>query len=190
MCRILWDSRGFLRIEISELKFRINCLIYCYWIIFPLLFPSPSVGKMVLTKMPLAYDPHYDTDVENITDQYKPPEGSKDNRLALLNAVRNTSRAKRFYEVPEETVNDVSFSIEDLETVKLGKPFVVVVKVKNNSGEPRHIDAVLSSQSVYYNGVKANVLKKSAGMVTVEPNADKEIRMTVLPEDYVKGIVE
>lgn len=145
---------------------------------------------MVLTKKPLVYDPKHDTDVENVTDQYKPPEGSKDNRLALLNAVRNTSRAKRFYEVPEETVNDIEFSIEDLETVDLGKPFVVVVKAKNNSSEVRHIDAVLSAQSVYYNGVKANVLKKSAGMVAVDPKSDKEIRMTVPPSDYVSGIVE
>lgn len=145
---------------------------------------------MILTKKPMVYDPRGEDDCENIMDQYKPPEGSTDNRLALLNAVRNTSRAKRFYEVPEETVNDVVFTLEDLETVDIGKPFVVVVKVVNNSTQPRTINAVLGAESVYYNGAKAKTLKKSSGAIKVDPHQNKEIRMTVLPADYIQGMVE
>lgn len=145
---------------------------------------------MILTKRPMVFDPHGEEDCENIMDQYKPPEGTKDNRLSLLNAVRNTTRAKRFYEVPDETVNDVVFSLEDLETVDIGKAFTVVVKVENNSTEKRTVDAVLGAESVYYNGGRAKTLKKSAGAVVVEPRTHKEIRMTVTPADYIKGIVE
>lgn len=149
-----------------------------------------SIGKMILTKKPMVYDPHGEEDCENIMDQYKPPEGTRDNRMALLNAVRNTTRAKRFYDVPEDTVNDVSFSLEDIEAVDVGKQFVVVVKVVNNSKEMRTIDAVLGAESVYYNGAKAKTLKKSAGAIKLEPSKDKEIRMTVLPSEYIKGMVE
>lgn len=145
---------------------------------------------MILTKKPFVYDPNGEEDCENIIDQYKAPEGTTDNRLSLLNAVRNTTRAKRFYDVPEETINDVSFTFMDLETVDIGKPFVVIVKVVNNSSEVRNIDAVLGAESVYYNGIRANSIKKSAGAVRVEPGKNKEIRMTVTPEDYIKGIVE
>lgn len=145
---------------------------------------------MILTKKPMVYDPHGEEDCENIMDQYKPPEGSRDNRMALLNAVRNTTRAKRFYDVPEDIVNDVSFSLEDIEAVDVGKQFVVVVKVVNNSKDMRTIDAVLGAESVYYNGAKAKSLKKSAGAIKLEPNKDKEIRMTVLPSEYIKGMVE
>lgn len=145
---------------------------------------------MILTKKPMVYDPQGEADCDNIMDEYKAPEGTRDNRLALLNAVRNTTRAKRFYDVPEETVDDVVFSLEDLDTVDVGKPFVVVVKVVNNGEEVRTVDAVLGAESVYYNGARAKTLKKSAGVIKVEPHKDKEIRMTVLPADYLRGMVE
>lgn len=145
---------------------------------------------MILTKKPMVYDPHGESDCENIMDQYKAEEGTRDNRLALLNAVRNTTRAKRFYEVPETVTEDVAFSFEKLETVDIGKPFVVLVKMVNNSTEPRTVDAVLGADSVYYNGARAKTLKKSAGAFKLQPHKSQEIRMTVLPADYIKGIVE
>lgn len=143
-----------------------------------------------MTKKAFVFDPRGETDCENIVDQYKPPEGSKDNRLALLNAVRNTTRAKRFYEVPVETVNDVSFTLQDIDTVEIGKPFVVVLKLVNHSQEVRNVEAVLGAESVYYNGTRANTLKKSAGTVRVDPQGENEVRMTVTPGDYIKGMVE
>ena len=145
---------------------------------------------MILTKKPFVYDAHGEADCDNIMDEYKAPEGTRDNRLALLNAVRNTTRAKRFYDVPDEAVHDVSFDLVDLETVDVGKPFTVIVKVVNNSHEKRTVDAVLGAESVYYNGTKAKTLKKSAGAITLGGHENKEIRMTVLPSDYIKWMVE
>lgn len=145
---------------------------------------------MILTKKPMVYDVHGEADCENIIEEYKPPEGTRDNRLALLNAVRNTTRAKRFYDVPEEAPEDVSFSLLDIETVDVGKPFVVVVTVVNNSQQVRTVDAVLGAESVYYNGARAKTLKKSAGAIKVDPHQKREIRMTVLPSEYVKDMVE
>lgn len=153
-------------------------------------FSFTSIGKMILTKKPMVYDPHGEADCENILDQYKAPEGTRDNRLALLNAVRNTTRAKRFYDVPETTIEDVAFSFEDLETVDIGKPFSVLVKMANNSTQLRTVDAVLGADSVYYNGARAKTLKKSAKSIKLKPHESQEIRMTVLPTDYIKGIVE
>lgn len=145
---------------------------------------------MILTKMPNVYDPKGEKDTEDITQQYKAPEGSKYERLSLYNAVRNTTRAKRYYDVPEETVNDVEFALTDLETVDMGQPFTVTVTVTNKSDQVRTIEAVLSAQSVYYTGVKAGVLKKSAGDLKLKPKATQTIRMTALPKDYISGLVE
>lgn len=50
---------------------------------------------MILTKKPHLYDPNGDRDREDITHEYKNPEGTKDERLALYNAVGNITRAKR-----------------------------------------------------------------------------------------------
>lgn len=50
---------------------------------------------MVLTKKPYIFDPNGDGDRENITEQYKFQEGTPSERLALMNGVRFSERAKR-----------------------------------------------------------------------------------------------
>lgn len=54
-----------------------------------------SVGRTILTKQAFIFDPNGDQDREDVTLQYKPPEGSKAERLSLYNAVRGTELAKR-----------------------------------------------------------------------------------------------
>lgn len=50
---------------------------------------------MVLTKKPYVFDPNGDEDREDITAQYKHREGTASERLALMNGVRYSERAKR-----------------------------------------------------------------------------------------------
>lgn len=54
-----------------------------------------SIGRMILTKKPFMYDPNGDRDREDITLQYKAKEGTEDERVSLLNAVRGSEIAKR-----------------------------------------------------------------------------------------------
>lgn len=148
------------------------------------------VGRSILTKMPFIFDPNGDKDREDITEQYKPKEGSKEERSVLYNAVRNTARAKRFYDVPESINEDVVFELMDLERVNIGMAFVCSVKVKNTSNQVRTIEASLSAGSIYYTGIKANTVKTSCGTVKVKPNSVEDVRMTVRPDDYIDGLVE
>jgi transglutaminase 1 len=53
------------------------------------------IGRLILTKQPFIFDPNGDQDRQDVTLQYKAPEGSKDERMALYNAVRATELAKR-----------------------------------------------------------------------------------------------
>lgn len=57
---------------------------------------SYSIGRMILTKKPYVFDPIGDEDREDITAQYKFREGTASERLALMNGVRYSERAKRY----------------------------------------------------------------------------------------------
>lgn len=148
------------------------------------------IGRMILTKKPFIFDPNGDQDREDITLEYKPPEGTKGERLSLYNAVQKTTRAKRFYEMPETTPDDVQFTLTDLEKVDIGKPFTVVLQLVNKSKETRTVEVLITAASVYYNGIKAKTIKRSSGDVELKPNTSQDVRMTVTADDYVEDLVE
>ena len=79
--------------------------------------------------------------------------------------------AKRFYSLPSATSEDVKFSLVDIERVNIGEAFRVSVNIHNTSDEERTIKVYLSATSVYYTGVKANLVKKASGEFVVVPYA-------------------
>ncbi|XP_003707216.3 hemocyte protein-glutamine gamma-glutamyltransferase-like isoform X1 [Megachile rotundata] len=148
------------------------------------------IGRMILTKAPWIYDPNGDRDREDITSLYKAKEGTEAERLTLYRAVRSTEVAKRFYSLPSPGKEDVEFDLVDLERVNIGHPFAVTVNIKNKSNEPRTIQAVLSAGSVYYNGVKANLVKRASGDFVLQPKATEQLKLTVTVDDYLDKLVE
>lgn len=89
----------------------------------------------------------------------------------MYRAVRSTEMAKRFYSLPSPGKEDVEFDLAELERVNIGEPFAVTVNIKNKSNETRTIQAILSAGSVYYTGVKANLVKRASGDFALQPNA-------------------
>ncbi|KAJ8717052.1 hypothetical protein PYW08_005451 [Mythimna loreyi] len=148
------------------------------------------IGRMVLTKKPYVFDPNGDEDREDITDQYKFREGTASERLALMNGVRFSERAKRYYSVASTLQNDVTFKLRDVDTVPIGKDFRVTVDIENTSGEGRNIKASLSTNSVFYNGVRASVVKKVEGKMFVGPGKKEQISILVKSDDYLPKLVE
>lgn len=51
------------------------------------------------------------------------------------------------------------------------KLYFCIKNIKNNSSEPRTVQADLSAESMYYTGVRANIVKKASGRFQVSPNA-------------------
>lgn len=101
--------------------------------------------------------------------------GTQAERITLYRAVRGTERAKRFYALPDPAKEDVEFELVDVERVMIGEPFAVTVNIKNKSTAVRNIQAILSAGSVFYNGVKANMVKRADGDFAVQPGASKSI---------------
>lgn len=65
----------------------------------------------------------------------------------------------------------MEFELEDLERINIGESFRVTIKITNKSKDVRRLKASLSAGSVYYNGVKAHLVKKSSGEFEVQPDA-------------------
>lgn len=51
-------------------------------------------------------------------------------RIALFNAVRSTSRAKRMFQFPDKSPDDVVFQLIELDRIPIGEPFSVIVKIE------------------------------------------------------------
>ena len=68
------------------------------------------------------FEDHYgNTDMEEITSDYKISEGTPSERVALLNAVRGSERAKRVFEYKD--TSDVKVEMEDMEGIKFGESY-------------------------------------------------------------------
>ncbi|KAE8742256.1 hypothetical protein FOCC_FOCC012185 [Frankliniella occidentalis] len=148
------------------------------------------IGRRILTKTPFIFDHVGDDDCDDIIDLYKAPEGTNMERISLLNAVRGSARAKRFYDVPPPEYDDVSFTLNDIDKIQIGEPFAVEVHIENRSGQERLVRAALSAGSVYYTGVKAHIVKKASGDFLVQPYASDVLRLTVEAEEYIDKMVE
>ncbi|XP_045452766.1 hemocyte protein-glutamine gamma-glutamyltransferase-like [Melitaea cinxia] len=148
------------------------------------------IGRMILTKKPFVFDPLGDEDREDIIGQYKYKEGTASERLALMNGVRYSERAKRYYAVAGSATNDVTFKMRDIDTVLIGKDFRVIFDIDNISNEGRNIKAALSATTVFYNGVKAELVKKIEGKVFVGPQKHEQVSILVKADDYLPKLVE
>ncbi|XP_050352599.1 hemocyte protein-glutamine gamma-glutamyltransferase-like [Nymphalis io] len=148
------------------------------------------IGRMVLTKKPFVFDPLGDEDRQDITSEYKHREGTASERLALMNGVRYSERAKRYYAVAANSSSDVTFKLRDIDTVPIGKEFRVIVDIDNLSNEGRNIKAALTATSVFYNGVKAEIVKKIEGKVFVGPQKHEQVSILVQADDYLPKLVE
>ena len=91
-----------------------------------------SVGRKIVTKAAGFEDNYGNTDMEELTYDYKIPEGTPSERLALLNAVRGSERAKRVFEY--EDSSDVKIEMEDMEGIKFGESYKarIVLEVQTN----------------------------------------------------------
>lgn len=145
---------------------------------------------MIVSKAVGKDDDQGDTDMWDVTQFYKNPEGSEAERIAVENAIRGVPRAQEHYKVPPKTKEDVFFDLVDIDSVPLGKEFNVIVNIKNNSNEVRNISACLSASSVYYRGNTAHRIKTARGTFTVKPGEKEVIKISVKFNEYFSKLVD
>lgn len=90
---------------------------------------SFRVGRKIVTKNPTRDDDEGDSDMLEITHEYKTTENSAAEKLSVFNACRGFQRAQQYYDFPNREMEDVFFDLVDIDMVPFGQPFDVVVNI-------------------------------------------------------------
>uniref|UniRef100_A0AAR2KLM4 protein-glutamine gamma-glutamyltransferase n=1 Tax=Pygocentrus nattereri TaxID=42514 RepID=A0AAR2KLM4_PYGNA len=135
----------------------------------PVKVNTSHVGRMVLTKAVL-HDGRKD-----ITEQYKFPEGSPEERRVLEKAEEFGCQREKA-SVPE---GDVTVEIAALE-VQLGDDFELVLEFTNRSSQHRTVDIYISGSVVYYTGVPSAEVVLKTPTVKVDPQQSKHVAMWIM----------
>lgn len=150
------------------------------------------VGRQLLTKKVgvLEDSGFVEEDKEDVTTDYKPPEGTRAERVTLYTAARRSRAARHAFRFPSEAIEDVEFSIEDLERVPIGQDFAITVKANNTSEKIRTISIILRASSIYYTGSPAHQITSAEGKFVLQPSEVKTLSLPVPYTKYYHRLVE
>ncbi|KAK3850176.1 hypothetical protein Pcinc_043099, partial [Petrolisthes cinctipes] len=150
------------------------------------------VGRQVLTKkLGVTEDSGFvETDRNDITVDYKPEEGTRAERVTLYTAARRSRAARHAFRFPSEALDDVEFTIEDIERVPIGQDFAITVTAKNTSEKDRTITILLRAGSTYYTGAPAKHITQAEGKFTLKPSETKTLSLPVRYREYYHKLVE
>ncbi|XP_068443825.1 coagulation factor XIII A chain [Clinocottus analis] len=137
------------------------------------------VGRMVLTKTP------GDVTRRDITDQYKFPEGSTEERTVLEKAEQYGCK-RNGSDLPEADVDVVLPTLE----VSVGDDFALSVEFVNRSDQRRTVDTYVNGSVVYYTGVTSSEFLFRNPTVTIEPYKSVKEFVTVESQKYMRDLVE
>ncbi|KAF3837190.1 hypothetical protein F7725_004654 [Dissostichus mawsoni] len=137
------------------------------------------IGRMVLTKS------QGDMTRREITDQYKFPEGSTEERTVLEKAEEYGCKRDK----SELPAADVDLILPTLE-VSVGDDFEMSLEFVNRSDERRTVDIYISGSVVFYTGVTTSEFLFRNPTVTIGPNKSVKESVTVESKAYMKHLVE
>ncbi|XP_075884373.1 coagulation factor XIII A chain [Nelusetta ayraudi] len=137
------------------------------------------VGRMILTKAPGSMERR------DITEQYKFPEGSVEERTVLEKAEQ--------YGCQRETSDlppaDVDLVLPTME-VQVGDDFELTLELINHSDQRRVVDAYVSGTVVYYTGVTSSEFLFRDPTLTIGPNKSVQEVIVVESRNYMRKLVE
>lgn len=125
-------SLGWLRTSISKY---IKLLLVCICIDVCTVFVTERiiyyrVGRKILTKNPNRDDDEGDSDMLEITHEYKTVDSSSPERLAVIASCRGYQRLQQYYEYPDRNFEDVYFDLMDIDLVPYGQPFDCTMNIQ------------------------------------------------------------
>ncbi|CAL4058650.1 unnamed protein product [Meganyctiphanes norvegica] len=148
-----------------------------------------DVGRELITKAPggMAFG---DQDKQIINDLYKAPEGTEANKQMLKTAASKSRTGRVAFDFPDQPVEDVEFTLEDIEEVPIGDDFSVTATAKNMSDSTRTIWMKICSSSEYYTGVRAERIKWVANNITLKAGEEEQFTLHVSYAEYFDKLVE
>ncbi|XP_034826300.1 hemocyte protein-glutamine gamma-glutamyltransferase-like [Maniola hyperantus] len=149
-----------------------------------------QVGRKIITKDPSREDDEGDSDLLEITHEYKPVESPSPERLSVIASSRGFQRLQQYYELPDRSSEDVVFDLMDIEPIPYGQPFDCTMNIQNKSPEDRTIWCVLTASSCYYTGAIAARVRRSQGEFIVRAGQREALKLNVTPQEYMDKLVD
>ncbi|XP_013856249.1 coagulation factor XIII A chain [Austrofundulus limnaeus] len=137
------------------------------------------VGRMVLTKA-VGNETRRD-----ITDQYKFPEGTPEERTVLEKAEEYGCKQEK----SNPPLADVDVVLPTLE-VGIGNDFELNLEFINQSEQRRTVEAYVSGSVVYYTGVASHEFLFQTPTVTIQPKKSVKKMVMVESRNYMDHLVE
>ncbi|EPQ09835.1 Coagulation factor XIII A chain [Myotis brandtii] len=144
---------------------------------------TTHVGKLIVTKQ-IGGD-----GMKDITDNYKFPEGQKEERLALETALMYGVKKPLNTEGIMKQRSDVDMDFK-VENAVLGKDFKVTITFQNNSPKAYTISAYLSGSITFYTGVSKEEFKNETFEVALDPLSFKKEEVLVRAGEYMGQLLE
>ncbi|XP_071774120.1 coagulation factor XIII A chain [Centroberyx gerrardi] len=137
------------------------------------------IGRLILTKAP-GLETRRD-----ITELYKFPEGSNEERTVLEKAEEYGCHRDKS-DLPAADVELVLPSLE----ISVGDDFEFSLEFVNRSNERRTVDAYISGSVVYYTGVTSSEFLFKTPRVSIEANKSVKEVVQVQSKSYMRQLVE
>ncbi|KAK2862999.1 hypothetical protein Q5P01_002532 [Channa striata] len=137
------------------------------------------VGRMILTKTP------GDITRRDITDQYKFPEGTTEERTVLEKAEEFGCKRDK----SELPVADVDLILPTLD-ITVGDNFELSLEFVNHSDQQRTVETYVSGNVVYYTGVNSSEFLFRNPTVKISPNNSVREVIMVQSKNYMRNLVE
>ncbi|XP_063376431.1 annulin isoform X1 [Cydia fagiglandana] len=127
---------------------------------------------------------------EDITDSYKFPERTWEERATMEKALRRSSNIFARYYL-NDAFNDVVFDFELRDDIKIGQDFSVILHMNNRSLESKHqVKGVLRVDTVTYTGKSGESVKRQEFDTTLAPEAKDQVTMLVTFDEYYKRLID
>ncbi|RVE54165.1 hypothetical protein evm_001288 [Chilo suppressalis] len=127
---------------------------------------------------------------EDITDKYKYPERTLEERSTMEKALRRSGNIFARYYL-NDAFNDVTFDFELRDDIKIGQNFTVLLHMKNRSMVEKYtIKGVLRVDTVTYRGKTGDIVKRADVDLILGPEAKHEIEMLVTYDEYYDKLVD
>ncbi|CAH0748849.1 unnamed protein product [Diatraea saccharalis] len=127
---------------------------------------------------------------EDITDLYKYPERTLEERSTMEKALRRSGNIFARYYL-NDAFNDVVFDFELRDDIKIGQQFTVVLHMKNRSTiEQYTVKGVLRVDTVTYRGKTGDNVKRSDVDLVLGPEAKHKVEMLVTFNEYYDRLVD
>ncbi|XP_074644960.1 protein-glutamine gamma-glutamyltransferase 4-like [Tubulanus polymorphus] len=122
---------------------------------------------------------------QDITSEYKFPDGSEEEQATLGRAYQHSSKQK-LLAVPEGEKNDVLFELEDDEAANGDMTFSL--KMENISTDKRTVNITMSVAATYYTGLPGERIKQLKDTVSVNSYEVKHLKMELPVLEYMNKL--